>query len=361
MKNKIKQVIVEKNISQKELAALVGMSEVGISKAINGSASRPTIERVAKALGVQVADLVEEDGLYAKYGSNKDPLRFGAIEVGCYVLNNGQRVLSGRGIQKAIGYPSKSGQWMNSFCNTPGLSSFLNAGDKSISEQLSHPIPFKRNDAGGSQSTTYGYEATLLVDICTAIIEAKRAGVFNNEIMVASANSIVIAVAKTGIIALVDEATGYNRAKNRAKNELQAFLDTFLAKEASKWVRMFDDNFFEDLYKMHNWTWERAAKKPQIVGKWINDIVYERIGPCIYTELQELNPVNEKGNRKYKHHQLFTSDVGKPALKEHLHTLHAFAVLSNYDWERFMRNVDKVFPKKYQQLDMLDELFSEDE
>lgn len=360
MKNRIKQVISEKNISQKELARMIGMSEVGMSKAINGSASRTTIDKVADALGIPVSELIEEDGLYAKYGSNKSPLKFGNIEVGCYVLNNGQRVLSGRGIQKAIGYPSKSGQWMNSFCNLAGLSTYLNAGENTISEQLSKPIPFKRNDAGGSQSITYGYEATLLVDICTAIIDAKNAGVFDNSLMVASANAIVVAVAKTGIIALVDEATGYNRAKSRARNELQAFLDSFLAKEASRWMKMFDDSFFEDLYKMHNWTWEQTAKKPQIVGKWINDIVYERIGPRIYAELQELNPANEKGNRRYKHHQLFTSDVGKPALREHLHTLHAFAILANYDWEKFMHNVDKVFPKKYQQLDMLDELYGEE-
>mgnify|MGYP004468160449 FL=1 len=48
-------------------------------------------------------------------------------------------------------------------------------------EQLQNPIKFRRNNAGGSQSTTYGCDATLLIDICTAIIDANRAGVYPND------------------------------------------------------------------------------------------------------------------------------------------------------------------------------------
>lgn len=98
---------------------------------------------------------------------------------------------------------------MSSFCKMEGISSYLCAGDNSISERLSNPVKFKRNDAGGSQSTTNGYEVTLLVDICSAIIDANRAGVFNDETIVRNADIIIRSVAKVGIIALVDEATGY--------------------------------------------------------------------------------------------------------------------------------------------------------
>lgn len=73
---------------------------------------------------------------------------------------------------------------MNSFCKMDGVSSYLCAGDNSISERLPKPIKFKRNNAGGSQSTANGYEVTLLVDICSAIIDANRAGVFDNEFMI---------------------------------------------------------------------------------------------------------------------------------------------------------------------------------
>lgn len=352
MKNKIKDVLVEKGISQKTLAGMIGMSEVGISKAINGSASKGTLEKVSAALGVPFSDLVDEPILYAKYTSDKTPLKFGDLEVACYVLNNGQRVFSGRGIQKAIGFTSKSGQWMNSFCNLPGLSTYLKAGDNSISTKLSNPIQFKRKDAGGSQSMTYGFEATLLVDICTAIIEADNAGDFNDPGIVKCAKAIIVAVAKTGIIALVDEATGYNQEKSRAKDELQKFLNAFLNEEASKWVKTFDDYFFEDLYKMHDWSWMKAAKKPGVVGIWINDLVYQRIGPMVLPELQERNPTVGNGHRKYKHHQFLSSDVGIPKLKKHIESLHTLAIASNYNWAMFKVLVNRVHPQQEQQLDL---------
>ena len=81
---------------------------------------------------------------------------------------------------------------------------------------------------------TYGYDATLLIDICSAIIDANRAGVYPNDNLVTHADIIIRAVAKTGIIALVDEATGYDKAKERAKNELQNYLKVFLSKEVSR-------------------------------------------------------------------------------------------------------------------------------
>lgn len=55
------------------------------------------------------------------------------------------------------------------------------AEKNNIIEQLQNPIKFRRNNAGGSQSMTYGYDATLLIDICTAIIDANRAGVYPND------------------------------------------------------------------------------------------------------------------------------------------------------------------------------------
>ena len=354
MRNKIKEVIKEQGMTQKELATKIGMSEVGMSKAINGSASSATIEKVANALGVEVGELTEEV-LFAKYGSDKTPLKFGDIEIPCYVLNNGMRVLSGRGIQKAIGAGvSTSGTWLQRFVNSDAIKHNLVSG---IFEKFNSPISFVRNNAGGSQSDTYGYEATLLVDLCTAIIDAFNARQYNiDKRYFNSANIILRSVAKVGIIALVDEATGYNKEKNRAKDELQKFLAEFINKEASAWVKTFDDVFFEDIYKMRNWTWAKATSKPSFVGKIINDIVYERIAPLVLEELKNRNPKNDNGNRRYRFHQFLTSEVGRPTLKQHLAILHSFAVASDYNWGRFMYLLDKSHPKQYQQLALFEDI-----
>lgn len=223
-------------------------------------------------------------------------------------------------------------------------------------EQFNNPVRFNRNTAGGSQSATYGYEATLLIDLCSAIADAYNG---RPESIAKSyydaANMILRAVAKVGIIALVDEATGYNKEKNRAKDELQKFLSQFINQEAGKWVKTFDDSFFEDIYKMRNWTWTDTTKRPGVVGKIINDTVYERIAPAVYDKLRELNPRLETGNRRYKFHQFLTSEVGRPMLKTHLAILHALAKAADYDWARFMYLLDKSYPKQYQQLQLFDE------
>lgn len=350
MQNRIKDVLKEKGVSQKVLASKVGMTEVGISNAVNGTASKSTLEKIAVALDVAYEDLLSKDIRYAKYGSDKTPLRLGEFEIPCYVLDDGTRVFSGRGIQKAIGASvNTSGAWLSKFVKSEAISSNLMPG---ILEKLNAPIVFNRNTSGGSQSDTYGYEATLLIDLCDAIIKAYETRLLNNETYYNNANSIIRAVAKVGIIALVDEATGYNKEKTRAKDELQKFLDKFLSEEAARWIKVFDDLFFEDLYKMHNWTWTQTSKRPGVVGKWINDIVYERIAPLVLAELDKKNPKNENGNRSKKHHQYLSREVGLPKLKQHLEGVHALAMASKYDWTTFMHHMDNVYPKQYQQLEI---------
>lgn len=354
MKNRIKEVITARGITQKQLAEMTGMSEIGIGKAIKGSATETTLAKIADVLGVDVEELKYiEKVLLVKYGSDTTTLKLGSLEIPCYVLEDGTRVFSGRGIQRILGSESQSGQWLSRFVNRGTLSDVFMAGDNSISERVNNPIKFSRKNAGGVQSSTYGYEVTLLIDLCSAILDENRAGRFNDITIVSHADIIIRSVAKVGIIALVDEVTGYNKDKQKAKDELQKFLQSFLNDEAAKWVKTFSDQFFEDLYRMRHWNWDKTAKRPGVVGTWINDIVYQRIAPAILEELKRRNPKDINGNRKWKHHQLLTSDVGKPKLLQHLEALHALAVVSNYDWARFMAYLDRTYPKQYQQLQFL--------
>lgn len=358
MRHKLKEVLSNIKITQKELAGKIGMSEVGVSKLINGTTTKATLEKIANVLGVDISDVIIEEKVYkAKFGSDKTPLHLNALELPCYVLEDGTRVFSGRGIQKSIGATSVSGSWLSRFVCTEPIKGFLTeikSGDSNAFEKITSPIRFIRNNAGGSQSETYGYEATLLIDLCDAIIKAGELGFDIPDEYVRNANVIVRATAKTGIIALVDEATGYDKEKTRAKDELQKFFATFLIAEAAKWIKSFDDVFFEDLYKMRGWTWTKTTKRPGVVGTWIKEIVYDRLGPILY-ELEKLNPKNDNGHRSYKHHQFLSRDVGLPRLKQHLEAIHAIAVISNYEWNRFIVNLDRAYPRKYQELYLFDE------
>lgn len=354
MKNRVKEILKEKGITQKELASMIEMSEVGVSKAVNGSATKETLEKIAKAINVPVESLmVREKILIAKYGSDKTPLKLGNLEIPCYVLEDGTRVFSGRGIQRILTGESKSGSWLSRFIRRGDISPFICARENDVISRIENPIKFSQKGGRDNVLDAYGYEVTILVDICSAIIDSNRSGLFNDVTVVANADIIIRAVAKVGIIALVDEVTGYNKEKTRAKDELQRFLNQFMSEEATKWVKTFDDSFFEMIYKMRGWDWTQIKRRPGVVGTWINDIVYERLAPMVFSELKRRNPKNNQGNRPNRHHQYLTEEIGHPKLREHLTAVQAIGRVSGYNWPKFMQMIDVAFPRQYQQLPLI--------
>ncbi len=287
---------------------------------------------------------MESNVLIAKYGSDKTPLKLGNIEIPCYVLNNGLRVFSGRGLQKAIGYESDSGQWMRSFCKIDGLSMLFCAGENSILSQLSNPVKFKRPNASGSQSTTNGYDVTLLVDICSAIIDANRAGNFDNDVMVHNADVIIRSVAKVGIIALVDEATGYQY--DRERDELQKILKAYVSEELLPWQKRFPDIYYKELFRLNGWdfTVKGIRNRPSVIGKWTNTLIYEQLPKGVLAELKKKTPKSRNGNNTARFHQSLTLDVGEPSLTAQITTIVAiFQVSDNMKemWSNFARLVER--------------------
>lgn len=287
--------------------------------------------------------------LEAKYGSSDKPLVIGDIEIPCYVLEDGKRVIVQRGLYKALGITRGGvsekykefggGARLVRFLDQNELTSLFDGDLKAV---LKNPIIFKVNN-----TIHYGYEATLLQEITKQISKAYLKGELlpGQDEIGATAEALYDAFAKVGIIALVDEVTGYQ--EEREKDALQVFLKKFFNEERAKWVRTFPDEFFEALFKMRGLTWSLAnkGKKPQYIGHDINNYVYSRLAPQILSELRALNPKNEKGLRKGKHTQWIDTDYGHPKLKEHLSILIAFAKASGYNFSNFKRLVERALPK----------------
>lgn len=339
MENKIKELLTQRGITQKELASMTGMTPAGLNRAISGSASKQTLNKIASALGVQVSELTSQ---FAKV-RYRGVLDLNGISIPCYVLDNRERVLSGRMMQEALKMvddnKNTSGHRLARYLNQKTLMPYL-----SKYLEMGHLEPIVCYDGN---TKINGYKAEALADICDVFLEArKRCPLSTRQMIIAEQCEILMrSFARVGITALVDEATGYAQDKERAKDALQQFLNTFLREEASRWVKTFNDQFFEDLYRMKGWDWGLTAKKPGIVGQYINEIVYLRIGPSVYDELRKRNPKNENGNRHYKHHQLLTDDVGKPRLLQHLEAVHALCVTANYNWKVFKQYLDRVYPR----------------
>jgi len=255
------------------------------------------------------------------------------------VLEDGTRVFSGRGMQKAIGSSSTSGTWLKKYINSSPITPFLEIG---IIEKFNNPIRFHRPAAGGSQSMTYEYEVTILIDVCEAIIKANENRQNVPENIVKSAKVILIAVAKVGIIALVDEATGYQY--DRERQELQAILKLYISEELLLWEKKFPDVFYQQIFKLNGWdfTVNGIKKRPGVIGTWTNNLIYKQLPKGVLDELKKRTPKNEKGKRKHRFHQLLTLNVGHPDLQKQLSSVITIMKLSK-DWEHFLDQFNQIY------------------
>ena len=138
--------------------------------------------------------------------------------------------------------------------------------------------------------------------------------------MAKQAHIIVKAFAKTGVIAVIDEVTGYQNVRKR--EALEAILNKYLRTEFAVWAKTFSDQFYKEIFRLKGWVYDpKSIKRTSVIGKYTNDIVYKRLAPGILKELQNRNPVLDGGYRKAKHFQLLTEDIGHPALVQHLHAV----------------------------------------
>src|ERR1700734_4045517 len=93
--------------------------------------------------------------------------------------------------------------------------------------------------------------------------------------------------AKVGIIALIDEATGFQQY--RAKRDLQLKLQAFIADDLQEWARMFKDEFWLELARLENIHYSPRSR-PLRWGKYIMMFVYDAIDKDVGKALREKNP-----------------------------------------------------------------------
>lgn len=280
----------------------------------------------------------------ATHGSDDHPVKIGDIEIPCYVLEDGTRVLSQRGLQTGIGMSiggsSKPGeQRMVGFVN--GLA-HKGIDVKDLTASIGQPIKFI--PPGGGR-TAFGYEATILADICDAVLSARKQGILAPQQMkIADQCEILVrGFARVGIIALVDEATGYQR--DRAADALAKILEAFIAKELQAWVQTFPPDFYEQMFRLRGLEYPATSvKRPQYFGVLTNDIVYKRLAPGVLKSLKEATPRNEDGRPVAKYFQSLTSNIGYPKLKEHLGAVVALMRISE-TWQDFVSLLDRHYPR----------------
>lgn len=277
-------------------------------------------------------------------GAPDRPLVVGDIQIQCYVLEDETRVLSQRGLQVGIGMGTGGSTRTR---GAPRIASFVKSLEgkgiqvNDLAARSTSPIEFQ--PPGGGR-TAYGYPALLLVDLCNAVLSARDAGVLQKQQrhIAQQADLLIRGLATVGVIALVDEATGYQRI--REERALATILEEFIAKELQPWTRTFPFEFYEQICRLKGWPSVNAIRRPSVIGKYTNDFVYERLAPGVLDELKRVNPKLSSGSRRHRHHQWFTPEHGHPKLREHLAAVVAL-MRASATWGGFRHLLNLAFTK----------------
>jgi hypothetical protein len=277
-------------------------------------------------------------------GSPDKPLRIGEIEIECYVLEDGTRVLTQASFLEAIGRHRRAFggapagvDRLPPFLGGRSIRPFLPAG---IAES-SRPIDFTLPRGGRAR----GYNAELLPVVCEVYLAARHAGELpsNQQHVAEQAEILVRGLARIGIIALVDEVTGYQEV--RAKDALAKILETLIDKELQAWVQTFPNDFYKEIFRLRGLDYPRATvKRPRYFGHITNDIVYKRLAPGVLDELKRVQRRDDAGRPKDKLFQRLTTNVGYPKLREHLGSVVTIMKLSR-DWNDFQGKLNQIHPR----------------
>ena len=259
----------------------------------------------------------------------------GTLEVGdvafqCHVLNDLRRVLTQREVVRVLSGGRRSGSYLQ---NVPGYP------PDAFSDRVVHfSVP------QGPQ-VNYGFEATLLIEICEAYLDARDAGKLHpGQANIARMAEIVMrACARVGIVALIDEATGYQEI--RQKQALQAKLQAFIADQMGEWAKRFPDEFWYELARLEGIRYS-GRNRPLRWGKYVMAFAYDAIDPDVGRRLRDINPDPAHG---HNHHQ-WLREFGHKELNNHLQQVVAVMKLCG-DMDDFRRKFNRVFSKGPLQLE----------
>ena len=283
-------------------------------------------------------------GVTLPQATHSGELVIGGRRIACAVLQNGKRVLTQETFLTAIGRAAKAKAGTGSLKLIDGLPPFLVAENLRpfVSDELKQsttPIVFRTVKGGRA----FGYDAMLLPMVCEVYVNARddEKLLKGQEHIAAACYVLMKGLARVGIIALVDEATGYQ--EQRAKDELARILEAYVQEEYRRWTRMFPEEFFRQIYRVHGWPYKPGnAKRTPFVGHLINKYVYGQLPPGVLEELRRLNPVTERGYRKRKHFQYLTADTGNEHLDRQIMTITTLMRISDNKQE-LERNIAKAF------------------
>ncbi|MFC1980366.1 P63C domain-containing protein, partial [Chloroflexota bacterium] len=205
-------------------------------------------------------------------------LGIGNEELPCYVLDDGRRVISRTGATSLL-TERKGGGNLEQYIRIQVLQPYLTPG---IDERM-----IKFIIPGVVNKTVRGLTADDFLDICKAYVRARDVGVLksDSQISIAVQSSMFLsACSKVGLIALIDEATGYQY--EREEDALQVKLRLYLQEEMREWEKTFPDELWMEFGRLTHW--EGSIKsRPKYWGKLVLELIYEYLDPDVIDWLRQ--------------------------------------------------------------------------
>jgi hypothetical protein len=266
-------------------------------------------------------------------------LPIGDLLLDCHVLNDERRVFTQGEMVRALTGGTDSSNLARYLSRNPLITDDLSGG----------PIRFQ---IAGNPQLALGSEATLLIEICERYLDARAQGLLksNQAHLARQAEIIVRSCAKVGIIALIDEATGYQKV--RAKNALQVKLQAFIADDLQDWALMFPEEFWLELARLEGVHYT-ARSRPLRWGKYIMLFVYDAIDGDVGKELRKKNPEP----RFLRNHHQWLKKFGRDKVHDQIERVITIMKLCN-NMNDFREKFARVFKKSPAQLSLFDFDFS---
>lgn len=317
-------------------------------------AKRRSIAETQQIIRIDEVDVGRHDRIIdvddlpkARRASHTGELKIFDIIIPCAVLEDGTRLLTQRGVFVSLGRHKSPTKGQASMEDRPAFLAAKNL-EPFIPEELRKkwvPVPFK-SQGGYRGNIAFGYRAEILPMVCNVFIDADEAGATTSQQkhIVERCRLLVRGLAVVGVVALVDAATGYEEVRDRMA--LQKILERYISPALIPWQKTFPDEFYEELFRLRGWPYRpMSVKRPILVGKLTQDLVYKRLAPGVLDALTELTPRNEDGRLKHHLHRHLTPEEGRVALERHLHTVIAM-MRGSTTWDGFKRLVNRALPKQ---------------
>jgi P63C domain len=267
------------------------------------------------------------------------------LDIDCYVLNDEQKtaVISQRGMAEALGLDRTSGTALSRFVSGQTISKYL--GEELV-QKLQNPVVFQWQPVGANKQlqpipggSIHGYDVTILIDICKAVIRAHDDGQLKRqqEHIPKQAHVILNASAKAGIKGLVYALAGYDSTKA----EVIAAFKFYVREEAREYEKEFPDQLYNEWYRLYELPRPEKNKPWKFMHLTINQVYY----PLARSKGKILELTRSQrassGSHNKKLHQ-FLAEIGVKALRTHLGQLLGIAQVSDSRSE-YEKRVEKVF------------------